>query len=70
MAIARVQISTAIVGKEAEYMAATSEGAKLMQSKGYSEENWQTFIAEGENHSENAWQKRLHMPLLFLLGSP
>ena len=41
-----------------------------MQSKGYSEENWQTFIAEGENHSENAWQKRLHMPLLFLLGSP
>jgi|TARA_B100001142_G_C14315835_1_gene648449 hypothetical protein len=34
MAIARVQISTAIVGKEAEYMAATSEGAKLMQSKG------------------------------------
>ena len=34
MAIARVQISTAIVGKEADYMAATSEGAKLMQSKG------------------------------------
>ena len=34
MAIARVQISTAIIGHEAEYMAATSEGAKLMQSKG------------------------------------
>ena len=32
MAIARVQISTAIVGKEADYMSATSEGAILMQS--------------------------------------
>tara|TARA_Y100001970_G_C13813990_1_gene641453 strand:- start:18 stop:653 length:636 start_codon:yes stop_codon:yes gene_type:complete len=34
MAIARVQISTSLVGKEAEFMAITSEGAKLMQSKG------------------------------------
>lgn len=55
---------------DALYPPLQAEVDKLMQSKGYSEENWQTFIAEGENHSENAWQKRLHMPLLFLLGSP
>jgi len=34
MAIARVQISTSLIGKEAEFMAATSKGAELMQSKG------------------------------------
>ena len=34
MAIARVQVSTSLVGKEAEFMSATSKGAELMQSKG------------------------------------
>mgnify|MGYP001324824759 CR=1 FL=1 len=34
MAIARVQVSTSLVGKESDFMAATSEGAALMQSKG------------------------------------
>tara|TARA_B100001758_G_C18288622_1_gene545712 strand:- start:241 stop:876 length:636 start_codon:yes stop_codon:yes gene_type:complete len=34
MAIARVQISTSLIGKEADFMSATSKGAELMQSKG------------------------------------
>jgi len=33
MAIARVQISTSLIGKEADFMSATSKGAELMQSK-------------------------------------
>jgi enterochelin esterase-like enzyme len=39
----------------------------VMKERGYSEENWMTRKFPGENHSENAWQKRLHIPLTFLL---
>lgn len=31
-------------------------------------ENWMTKKFEGANHSENAWRKRVHIPLEFLLG--
>ena len=39
----------------------------IMTSKGFSNENWITQKFEGENHSENAWKKRLHIPMEFLL---
>lgn len=39
----------------------------VMMEKGYSQKNWLTIYAKGEDHSEKAWQKRLHLPLLFLL---
>lgn len=39
----------------------------VMEEKGYSEKNWITREFPGEGHSENAWQKRLHIPLTFLL---
>lgn len=39
----------------------------IMTSKGFSNENWKTQKFEGENHSENAWRKRLHIPIEFLL---
>ena len=42
---------------------------QLMKLKGYSQSNWQTQVFEGENHSENAWQKRLHIPLQFLFAN-
>jgi enterochelin esterase-like enzyme len=38
----------------------------LMIEKGYTEKNWNTIFAAGENHSEIAWNKRLHLPILFL----
>lgn len=41
---------------------------ELMQRKGYNEQNWQTLKFEGADHSENAWQERLHIPLKFLLA--
>ncbi|MRX64093.1 alpha/beta hydrolase [Maribacter luteus] len=40
---------------------------QLMVEKEYNEDNWITKYFPGENHSENAWSKRLHIPLEFLL---
>lgn len=41
---------------------------EVMKTKGYNSLNWSTNKFEGEDHSEKAWQKRLHIPLEFLLG--
>ncbi|MFD2248452.1 alpha/beta hydrolase [Pontibacter ruber] len=40
----------------------------LMKCKGYNDKNWKTLKFTGEDHSENAWGKRLHIPVTFLLG--
>jgi enterochelin esterase-like enzyme len=40
----------------------------VMKNKGFSANNWLTKYFPGENHSEIAWHKRLHIPLTFLLG--
>ncbi len=40
---------------------------ELMVAKGYSQKNWTTKYFPGENHSEKAWNKRLDIPLQFLL---
>ncbi len=39
---------------------------QLMIEKGYNESNWMTKFFPGEDHSEAAWNKRLHIPLEFL----
>jgi predicted alpha/beta superfamily hydrolase len=39
----------------------------IMAEKGFTASNWITQFFPGENHSEEAWQKRLHIPLEFLL---
>jgi predicted alpha/beta superfamily hydrolase len=39
----------------------------IMTEKGFTSENWITKFFPGENHSEEAWQKRLYIPLEFLL---
>jgi enterochelin esterase-like enzyme len=39
----------------------------IMKAKGFTEKNWITRYFPGENHSEQAWEKRLNLPLLFLL---
>ncbi len=41
----------------------------LMIQKGYTAQNWITKEFPGEDHSEHAWAKRLHIPLTFLLGN-
>lgn len=42
-----------------------------MEKRGYrSDTNWLTRKFEGDEHSEKAWRKRVHVPLEFLLGTP
>ena len=40
----------------------------VMARKGFSGSNWTTLKFEGADHSEIAWNQRLHLPLEFLLG--
>ena len=39
----------------------------VMIAKGFTADNWITKYFPGEDHSENAWAKRLHFPFVFLL---
>lgn len=41
---------------------------RVMLEKGYSYRNWISNTFVGDKHEETYWQKRLHIPLLFLLG--
>ncbi|MEM6397814.1 MAG: alpha/beta hydrolase-fold protein [Bacteroidota bacterium] len=40
----------------------------IMVSKGYNDQNWASLKFEGEDHSERAWYKRLHIPITFLMS--
>ena len=42
----------------------------IISRHGYDRTNWKTIKFEGENHTEDAWKKRLHIPLQFLLKKP
>lgn len=55
------------VDLDAMYPPLQAKVDEIMRSKGYTKENWITQKFEGENHSENAWKKRLHIPMEFLL---
>jgi enterochelin esterase-like enzyme len=39
----------------------------IIKRKGYTAKKWVTKKFKGEDHSEKAWQKRLYIPLIFLL---
>ncbi len=39
-----------------------------MKRNGYSSRNWMTKVYPGADHSERSWNKRLDIPILFLLG--
>ncbi|MBD3224810.1 MAG: esterase [Caldithrix sp.] len=41
---------------------------EVMVRNGYNASNWKTLKFRGADHSENAWRKRLHIPITFLLG--
>ena len=53
---------------DALYEPLQKEVDAIMLQKGYNVNNWLTKKFEGENHSEMAWQKRLHFPFVFLFG--
>lgn len=52
---------------DALYKPYQEKADEVMKSKGFTSENWETKFFPGENHSEEAWAKRLNIPLLFLL---
>jgi len=39
----------------------------LMKNRGYTDSNWITKYFPGEDHSEKSWNKRVHIPITFLL---
>jgi enterochelin esterase-like enzyme len=41
---------------------------EILKEKGYSDINYRNLKFEGENHSENSWQKRIHVPIEFMFG--
>jgi len=53
---------------DAMYPAIQKQVDDVMKSKGFKKGSWVTEYFPGEDHSENAWNKRLHIPLQFLLG--
>jgi enterochelin esterase-like enzyme len=56
-------------GLDAMYKPYQEQADRIMMRKGYTSANWITKEFPGENHSENAWAKRLELPLMFLLGN-
>jgi predicted alpha/beta superfamily hydrolase len=53
---------------DALYPAIQIKVDSVMKSKGYTGKNWITKYFPDEDHSEQAWNKRLSIPLEFLLG--
>ena len=53
---------------DALYEPLQKEVDHIMQLKGFDAQHWTTQKFEGENHSEMAWKKRLHIPFQFLFG--
>lgn len=52
---------------DAMYPPLQKKADEVMKAKGFTELNWMTQFFPGDEHSEIAWNKRLHIPLLFLL---
>ncbi len=42
---------------------------EVMKKKGYNKKHCMTRFYEGDDHSEIAWSRRLHIPAVFLLGN-
>ncbi|QNA45287.1 alpha/beta hydrolase [Lacibacter sediminis] len=54
-------------GLDSLYKPFQLQADEVMKAKGYTSINWLSKEFTGEDHSENAWRKRLNLPLIFLL---
>jgi len=52
---------------DAMYPPLQKRADEVIKSRGYTEKNWITKFYPGDDHSERAWNKRLDVPLIFLL---
>jgi predicted alpha/beta superfamily hydrolase len=55
---------------DALYPAIQNKVDEVMKMKSFTAKNWMTQYFPGEDHSEKAWKKRLHIPLQFFLEIP
>ncbi|WP_298153215.1 alpha/beta hydrolase-fold protein [Flavobacterium sp.] len=53
---------------DALYPPLQAKADEVMKLNGFNEVNWITKYYPGADHSENSWQKRFEIPLVFLLG--
>ncbi|REH01158.1 alpha/beta hydrolase [Flavobacterium aquicola] len=53
---------------DALYKPYQEKADEVIKTKGFTSKNWETKFFPGENHSEEAWAKRLNIPLVFLLN--
>lgn len=53
---------------DASYLKYEYRVDEVLQSKGYTFENYKNLKFEGENHSEASWQKRIDIPFKFMFG--
>ncbi len=63
----KIYFDCGTAGLDAMYPPVQKQADDIMRAKGFSSKNWLTRVFEGEDHSERAWQKRLDIPLVFLL---
>lgn len=54
---------------DAMYKPFQLQADEIMKQAGYTKKNWITREFVGEDHSEQAWHKRLHIPLSFLMAN-
>jgi enterochelin esterase-like enzyme len=54
------------VGLDSNYHEYQKNIDSTMMQKGYNTDSWKTIKFEGDDHNENDWSKRFHIPLLFL----
>ncbi|MDO6855116.1 alpha/beta hydrolase-fold protein [Cellulophaga lytica] len=52
---------------DAYYLKYANTVDSIYLKNGYTQKNYKNLKFEGENHSENSWQKRIKIPLTFLL---
>lgn len=52
---------------DAMYPPLQQKADEVMKAGGYTDKNWITRFYPGDDHSETAWSRRLHVPLEFLL---
>jgi predicted alpha/beta superfamily hydrolase len=65
----RVYFDYGTEAMDAKYEPYQIQVDSVMRLRGYKENiNWVTEKFDGEEHSERAWRKRLHIPLQFLLS--
>jgi len=66
----RIYYDYGTLGLDAAYEPYQVKIDSMMHGKGYRQSrDWATLKFAGADHNERAWRERLHLPLLFLLGT-